>query len=113
MTSELPTARRPSCAAALWAVSVTARQYVLEHPRFELRLRLRRDHQEHVPVVERGVVLREVRDRVCELRVRDVVAAPPRDAGIVEPHAGLVVADDRDEVRHGPSGLLVVAVVAR
>src|SRR5207248_10849360 len=110
--SELLTARPPSCAAALCAVSVTARKYGLEHSGFDLGLRRGRDQEQDVALVEGGMVLVEVRDRVRELRVADVITPAPRDPGVVEPDPGLVVADDQDEVRHGVPRLLVVAVVA-
>src|SRR5690242_849753 len=110
--SELLTARPPSWAAAV-AVSDTAPKYGLQHARFDLRLRFRRDQQQHVAVVQGGVMLAQVGDRVRQLRVGDVVTAPPRDPRIVQPDARRVVADDRHEVRHRPPGLLVVAVIAR
>src|SRR5712691_2879594 len=112
--SELLTARPPSWAAAFAAaVSDTARKYGLEHPGFDLGLSLRRDQQQDVAVVQSRVVLAQVGDRVGQLRVGDVVAPPPRDARVVEPDPGWVVADDRHEMWHRPARLLVVAVVAR
>src|SRR5213593_2074964 len=92
MKRELLTTRVPSCAAALVAVSVTAREY-------GLGASLRRYQQEDLSLVERRVVLVQVVDCVRELRVGDVVGATERDARVVEPDARLVVADDRHEVR--------------
>src|SRR2546430_15287853 len=109
MNSELLTTRVPSCSAAPSAVSVTARKYGLEHPRLYLWRGHGRDEQQDVALVERGMVLVEARDRMRELRVGDVVAPSGRDAGIVEPNAGAVVADDQHKVRHRPSRLLVMA----
>src|SRR2546430_8706874 len=112
MNSELLTTRVPRCSAAPSAVSVTARKYGLEHPRLYLWRGHGRDEQQDVALVERGMVLVEARDRMRELRVGDVVAPSGRDAGIVEPNAGAVVADDQHKVRHRPSHLLVMARVA-
>src|SRR5438270_6607169 len=86
MTTELVTARAPSCAAEDCTVTgVTAPKYGLEHAGVDLRRFRRRDQQQDVAVVQRRVVLPELRDRVAQLRVCDVVAASRRDARVVEP----------------------------